>query len=417
MYALNLVADFVHEPNEDKSGELEASPPSALSDGVSSAAMDAELVEPEDEVPEDVAAPAPVVASGKHAGKVRYASRNWALTYPNMPLDSTKDGVINKLKAKFAGRYKYIRVCREMHKSGMPHYHVFIAFSKKTDYLDSRWADIDIDGNRHPNIKVCYKSDGWISYMSKSDKEHLEDGEDKYSASSKTVWKDVLTDLTLSESEVFDMLIKSGKGRDVALNADRIIRSVQVLKKAKNPANSYVKSSLYRLKTLIPTAIQWWLDNEFIKVERAKCLIVVGATRLGKTALFRGLFPQAIFWRNAVLLDTFDENAPCIIMDDIYWDYIPNKKTYLTQMGEATVTSKYRQMTRVNVKMPCIVLLNEMPVFSQEAKYWKDNTYIVQLEDHPLYGDLKPGYTLDNMAYVYDYDLSTTHVSNDVKFP
>lgn len=397
-YVSNLVADLPTQALDEQKEDEEEAP--------------AEEAAATDEVDEAVAA-----APESKDGKVRFQAKNWAITYPNMPESSTKEMVMNQLKTKFGAKAKYIRVCREVHQSGKPHYHCFIGFTAKCNYKDSRWADINIDGVRHPNIKVCYQPDGWIIYMLKSDKEHLEYGVDSYSASSKTVWKDVLTDLTMTDKERFDMLIKAGKGRDVALNADRISRSVQILKKAKNTSNTYERSSLYRLETLVPTVIKWWLENEFIKLERAKTLIVVGSTRLGKTALFRSLFPQAIFWRNAVNLDTFDENAPIIIMDDIYWDYIPNKKTYLTHMGHATVTAKYRQMTDINVKMPCVVLLNEMPVFTQEARYWKENTYIVQLGEHKLYGELQPGFTLDNMAKVIDYDLSITHVSNDVNFP
>lgn len=372
----------------------------------------------EEEVDPAIAAE-PVAEAGK---KLRYRAKCWALTYPNMDADSDSAGMLSRLRTKFAGKYAYIRVAREIHKtSGKPHYHVFLAFKRQPNYTDAKWADLDYNGPRHPNIKVAYDPKGWIEdYMSKEDKNHVADGEDKWTGAVKNKFTNFLNHEGTDE-EAISMLMANGGSREVALSADRLLASRRIVKKIRQVKARYAKPDGYTHDVITPDVIQHWIDTEMKKPERAKCLIVVGKTRLGKTALFRQLFPDAIFWRNGVNLDDFDESASAIIMDDIYWDYIPNKKTYLTQMGAATVTSKYRQMTNINVKMPAIVLLNEMPVFKDEPEYWIDNTYIVQLIDHPLYGELRQGISTANIGYVVDYaawkkeqdEKRSHHVTND----
>lgn len=134
---------------------------------------------------------------------------------------------------------------------------------------------------------------------------------------------------------------------------------------------------------VLPTEITNWLQVEFTKTERARCLVVVGPTRCGKTSWAQSL-GRHIFWRTQVGFNSWDPTAKYIVIDDIQWRYIPYKKAILTHMGKHTVTDKYMKKLSINVTMPAIVLVNEPFEFEEEREYWERNTTVVQIHG-PMY--------------------------------
>lgn len=129
----------------------------------------------------------------------------------------------------------------------------------------------------------------------------------------------------------------------------------------------------------LPATITYWLKYEFSKRERAKCLILVGPTRLGKTNWARSL-GRHMFWRGQVNYGSWDQEAKYIVIDDIPWQFIPQKKSILTQMGDVTLTDKYVKKINVKNDKPAIILANEMPQFGEEQSYWEANTLICSIE-------------------------------------
>lgn len=139
----------------------------------------------------------------------------------------------------------------------------------------------------------------------------------------------------------------------------------------------------------LPNSITKWLAEEFTKVERAKCLVLVGPSRLGKTAWARSL-GKHMFWRTDTNLGNWDQAAKYIVIDDIPWKFIPKKKALLTQMGDITITDKYKAKMDVNNNKPAIVLVNvrgfEEQYNDDEPEYWDANATIVYLDkDKPLF--------------------------------
>lgn len=125
-----------------------------------------------------------------------------------------------------------------------------------------------------------------------------------------------------------------------------------------------------------------WIENQMPLGERAKCLIIVGPTRISKTERARHLFPyQHMYFRNNFNLDKWDPAAKLIIFDDIEWEFIPSKKLLLTQMGEGEITDKYMKKKTVHVTMPAIVILNDDPAFQKEHSYWTENTMIARVNE------------------------------------
>lgn len=131
----------------------------------------------------------------------------------------------------------------------------------------------------------------------------------------------------------------------------------------------------------LPTAIADWLRVEYTKCERAKCLILVGPTRLGKTNWARSLGPH-MFWRGNVNYGGWNQNARYIVIDDIEWKYIPQKKSILTQMGHITLTDKYVKKLDVFNDKPAIFCTNDMPTIEDGFnEYWHVNTTVVCLNE------------------------------------
>lgn len=130
----------------------------------------------------------------------------------------------------------------------------------------------------------------------------------------------------------------------------------------------------------LPTGLESWIREEFPKQERARCLILIGPTRLGKTAWARSL-GRHMFWRGNVAYGEWDDESKYLVIDDVPWKYIPHKKSILTQMGTVTLTDKYvKKLTVLNNK-PAIFLTNDEPDFENETEYWERNTTIIRLTE------------------------------------
>nr|QTE03572.1 MAG: replication-associated protein [Tarsiger cyanurus CRESS-DNA-virus sp.] len=135
---------------------------------------------------------------------------------------------------------------------------------------------------------------------------------------------------------------------------------------------------------VLPNDLRRWVEVESIKKDRPKCLVLVGASRLGKTQWARSL-GRHMYWRGMTNITHWDKDAKFLIFDDIEWDFIPQKKSLLTCMGEATVTDKYRAKKTVVVDKVAIVLCNSFDLESvKESDYWAANVCVVRV-NQPLF--------------------------------
>ena len=48
-----------------------------------------------------------------------------------------------------------------------------------------------------------------------------------------------------------------------------------------------------------------------------------------------------MYFRGMTNIRKWRDDAALLVLDDIPWEFIPQKKSLLTQMGEAEVTDKY----------------------------------------------------------------------------
>lgn len=182
--------------------------------------------------------------------------------------------------------------------------------------------------------------------------------------------------------------IIAAEPRAYCLHGEQIRANIKRLKRAPKLFESAYGSDSF----LVPPALQAWVDIELPKKERAKCLILVGESRLGKTQWARSLRPLHMFFRGAVNVKAWNDAAELLIIDDMGWKWIPHKKQLLTQMGECCITGKYCPVTNIVVGMPAIVLMNdtEFNTLGEESEradvdpYWVLNAVYVRINE-PLF--------------------------------
>lgn len=99
-------------------------------------------------------------------GGFRIQAKQYALTYPQCPVDRAAFDTAFKLK--FSPRE--FASAREEHKDGSYHLHVFVAFDKLVDVRSPRYFDMAIDAEvYHPNTQRCKNRAAWLQYISKGD--------------------------------------------------------------------------------------------------------------------------------------------------------------------------------------------------------------------------------------------------------
>ncbi|CAF1108919.1 unnamed protein product [Rotaria magnacalcarata] len=147
----------------------------------------------------------------------------------------------------------------------------------------------------------------------------------------------------------------------------------------------------------LATAMNRWIRHHFSRKSRAKCLILIGPTGIGKTSFALSLPGLVNYFKGRWNLDNWNSMARYSVYDDIGWDNFekmnyPSKKDLLTQNGLTGATDKYRHSTMINVVQPAIVLLNPgkdegsltakamTKEAQEEADYWKKRAFIYRMK-------------------------------------
>lgn len=142
--------------------------------------------------------------------------------------------------------------------------------------------------------------------------------------------------------------------------------------------------SIFSYIILLDEFIDQWIDHHFSRAKRAKCLILIGPTRTGKTSFAMSLPGRVNYFKGRWNLDAWNDYARYSVYDDIPWDQFenlnyPNKKHLLTQNGQLHVRhyhltdsknknqlimfiSLCRQQT--NIELPKSSMLNNQLLYS-----------------------------------------------------
>ena len=92
-------------------------------------------------------------------------------------------------------------------------------------------------------------------------------------------------------------------------------------------------------------AVDKWIRHHFACVNRAKCLILIGPTGIGKTSFALSLPGHVNYFQGRWHLDSWSDYARYSVYDDIPWDAFedrnyPSKKGLLTQNGKLGVSRR-----------------------------------------------------------------------------
>ncbi len=305
-------------------------------------------------------------------------SSNFFLTYPHC---GDKQGVFDFL-TKNKNTPIFCKVALEHHAGGEPHLHAIVVYGKRRDISTSRAFD---HGIYHPNVAKLIHFESADNYISKEDASplvwgaytprHVKSSDGKGPSRDEIMFS--LYEAS-STKEEFLSKVKSTMAFTYFTQYDRLLQSANAEFKA--ATREYV-DPYPNHPWLLPGAVKKWLREEFNKPERAKALCLVGPSRFGKTTWARSL-GKHIFWRQSTNLDTWDPSAKYLIIDDIDWKFLPNKKCWLTAMGDMTVTDRYRPKRDICNYKPCIYLTNNDPrdqFEPGESEYWEANMEIVIL--------------------------------------
>ena len=260
-------------------------------------------------------------------------------------------------------------VSREHHKDGNFHIHAYFKFKNKLDLSSPLCFDIE---GYHPEIKIMGNKKEDVQYVvAYCGKEGFEIITD-IDLELKPTWADILK--KAGNKEEFLNLVKLNYPRDYCLNLDRLIACAEYTYRT--------KIELFKLPEnfkpfKVPKILSDWVKYELPKTDRAKCLIIIGESRFGKTSWARSLGTH-MFYRNYFSLKDWDDTASYIIFDDMI--EMKNHKALLTCMGEVILTDKYKGKERCNNNKPAIFLANEDEPWMDQS-YWKINAVKYTIEN------------------------------------
>lgn len=121
----------------------------------------------------------------------------------------------------------------------------------------------------------------------------------------------------------------------------------------------------------------------FFVLDRPLSLVIIGPSRIGKTAWARSLGPH-MYFNTYINLDRWNDNAKYIILDDFTIEvdkYLPSWKCFFGSQEEFTLTDKYRSKRTVKWGKPLIWLNNEdFKVSLSTYTYIHLNSKIIEIE-------------------------------------
>lgn len=321
-------------------------------------------------------------SSIKMSDKFRLSAKYVYLTYSQCPIP--KEEMLEFLKTR--GELEMWLIGQERHQDGNFHLHALIKFKNKKNLTGCRFFDYK---GYHPQFESALRKKGpddkrkppehlqaIEDYITKEDPAPLRNGFMSICVDESKSYGDIIAEATSADELIKGILEE--KPRDFMMNLEKIQYAAKHL--FPEVINNYRSPYLPEQFPRVPQIMLDWVRDEKIKPERAKALFLIGPSRLGKTAWARSL-GRHIFWRGLFNLEKWDESADYIVVDDVEWDFFPNKKQLLTAMGECEVSDKYKSKRTLYNYKPAIICLNQMPDFRQDAEYWRVNAVFVHLTE------------------------------------
>jgi len=275
--------------------------------------------------------------------------------------------------------------CRELHADGDPHVHACIRFREKINVRDAtRYFDFC---GFHPNFRSVRRWNNAVKYC-KKDGDFLSAG--LTDRGEKRSLHDVYTDAEHATSaEEAMQIITEGAPRDAWIFHDKL--EAKVAKKFPKKSKPYVSRYTKESFTNVPPVAREWAERYLAELpadDRCPTLLLLGPSRIGKTAWARSLGPH-IYMNGYYNLEKIKmcHAHDFVILDDIKW---PNLQAILKGIigcqEEFELTDKYmKKHTIANWFKPCILLWNP-DYFPKERdldeiRWWDENVLRVDCRE------------------------------------
>lgn len=315
---------------------------------------------------------------------MRLNAKHLFLTYPNC---GRKQQCFQFLKDKFGPNLRFLLVAQENHASGEPHLHCLVCLHSRCNLTGARTLDFD---GVHGNYQVAHSVSGSHDYCRKEDPEPLtfgeffvplnERGSERRSRrdEQKQLWKDALEQ---PDYDSFMAAVRDTDPQQYIVNFDRI----QSFGRQHYRTATIPYSDPFDGTWIANTQLDSWaLENvtnwtPSIAI-RPKSLILIGDSRLGKTAWARKHGSHVYFngcW-NMDSLDGISQDTKYCVWDDLFhWDSF-NYKQWLGGQWEFDVSGKYRKPRKIIAwGRPSIVCVNPPLPNHLDNQWVKDNCLIV----------------------------------------
>lgn len=328
------------------------------------------------------------------ANSFRYNAR-WAyLTYSQvadvLEHDDLADHLITQFEALGATQSL---ACFERHEDGGLHVHALLHAQRRFDTVASNFFDVDFTGEGdfyHPNIQrsaFTVKDLTRISaYVRKDDDVFV----DTISLPSATRSRDEVVSEALGAESLDDFMevVRVGMPYQYMTSFSNVRSCATYHFPPPNP-NSFDSPYSHDDFWVLPEMDNYrrrYLMPESEVGDRPLSLIVIGPSRLGKTAWARCLGTHA-YLKGLFSVDPLKSPYDYLVLDDIDLRFLPSYKELLGGQRDITLTDKYRGKTRVPHGKPCIVLTNDPLPFDKLNREWIESNCIIVEIDTKLYVD------------------------------
>lgn len=306
----------------------------------------------------------------------RLHGKHFFLTYPQLP-DTSHTALKDHLLTQF--KPKHWIVCKEQHQDGGDHYHVYMEFTDKIDKPNGLTAATykNVRPNSAGNIRNAKKvityvaKDGdWISDDREWVNGYLSKGESLY---------DCLKRCRSSD----EFLVEAIKHR--SWTAGSGFSGLQSL------AEWHYTESIEYIPKYVTFAInndlKTYIEGEFLSRDRPKTLVLVGATRLGKTEWARSLGPH-VYMKSYLNFKLWNQAMQYLVLDDVPWKHLKRyEKDLIGGQQEFVANEKYMRKKRILFGKPTIILTNDQPQIWEDmsqvyyTSYFTENTSIITITD------------------------------------
>lgn len=262
------------------------------------------------------------------------------------------------------------------------HYHCYVRFSSILRARDTFLFDIeDIMGKiYHPHIEKIKGFKNMVKYITKEDHSPLSNF-DFENLDNKPDFTRILEMGFTNPNEFLDYMLLT-----YPAYAFRNYIALRTMAYDRFGRRRDVFVPKYTVFPNVPFACKAWVDNQLHgDQERPLSLILIGASRTGKTAWARSL-GRHMYFNSFFNLDQWDDQAEYAIFDDFdregkkLEEYFPQWKCWFGAQDEFTVTDKYRKKEMKKWGKPIIFISNnEIECSSKTLDYIRKNSIRVNV--------------------------------------